>query len=181
MTVNAGPGLASLKFVFEVSGTFSGSGSGNALNTSAVLVAESCPVVDFACTGNNPPRNITQVPITANGAITVNLVPWILNQPFDYEFILAANAAVIPTMIGAQGYINGASTATTNFSDTAQLVAIYPVDSQGNLVPGTTITSASGFALPLVTSLATPEPSTLLVSMGGLLFLVWRRRSGLSC
>ena len=166
ITVNPGPGFASMQFVFSVDGVFSQSGPGNASNTSAVLVGESCAATETLCTGGPPPtpRHITSVPITQNGVVTLNLQPWLVGQPFEYEFILGVNANTIPSTIGAQGYIQGNSSASTDFSNTAQLIGVNPVDSNGNLVSGTTITSASGFQLPG----PTPEPSTFALIAAGL-------------
>jgi hypothetical protein len=177
ITVNPGPGFASLNFVFNVDGTFSQSGSGSA---SASLVGESCAATETLCGGGPPatPRHITNLPITHNGLLTLNLQPWLIGQPFEYEFILAVSAATTPTTIGSQGSIQGNSAASTDFSNTAQLIAVNPVDSNRNLVTGTTITSASGFALPG----PTPEPSTFALLVAGLVFaalLNGRRSRGL--
>jgi PEP-CTERM motif len=172
ITVNPGPGFARLNFVFNVDGTFSQSGSGSA---SASLVGESCAATETLCTGGPPatPRHITNLPITHNGLVTLNLQPWLIGQPFDYEFILAVSAATMPTTVGSQGFIQGNSSASTDFSNTAQLIGVNPVDSNGNLVTGTTITSASGFALPG----PTPEPSTFVLFLAGLVFVaLWKKR-----
>jgi hypothetical protein len=181
ITVTPGPGLASLNFVFNVDGTFAQSGSANSSDTSAVLVGESCAATEDLCTGGPPvtPRHITQVPITHNGLVTVSLTPWLLNQPFEYEFILGVTANVIPSTVGTQGFINGNSSSSADFLDTAQLIAVNGVDSHGNIVSGTTITSASGFGLPT----EAPEPSTFgVVSVGLLLAALSRvaRRSWLA-
>lgn len=170
VTVTPGPGLASLNFVFDVDGTFSQSGSGNSSDTSALLVGEDCAATETLCTGGPPatPRHIATAQITQDGQVTINLIPWVLNQPFDYEFILAVNADAIPNTVGAQGYISGNSSATTDFSDTVQLVAVNPVDSAGNIVSGTTITSESGYDLPG----SVPEPPTFGGAMAGLLLML---------
>jgi PEP-CTERM motif len=56
-----------------------------------------------------------------------------------------------------------------SFLDTAQIVSITVEDSNGNLVPGATVTSLSGvdYSLP-VQPTATPEPSTLVLLGTGL-------------
>jgi len=172
ITVQPGPGLAALNFVFNVHGTFSQSGSGNASDTSAFLTGETCAASADFCHGAGAglpatPRHISTVPLPASGTVTVNMIPWVLGSPFQYEFILDATAAVIPNTIGAQGYIVGNSSASTDFSNTAQLIAVIPVDANGNQVPGTTITSASGLVVPL----ATPEPSTTALMAAGLALL----------
>jgi hypothetical protein len=172
MTVNPGPGFSTLNFVFNVDGIFSQSGTANSSLASALLVGESCDASLALCNGFAGPRHITQVPITQNGTVTVSLTPWLLNQPFQYEFILAVGANVVPSTIGPQGYINGNSSSSANFSNTAQLVAVNPVNSQGNLVAGTTITSASGFSLPG----PVPEPSTFGAAAAGLLLVALRYR-----
>jgi hypothetical protein len=172
ITVQPAPGLVALNFIFNVHGTFTQSGSGNASDTSAFLTGESCAATADFCHGaggGEPavPRHNTTVPLPANGTVTVNVIPWVIGQPFQYEFILGASAAVIPTTIGAQGYINGNSSASTDFSNTAQLIAVVPVDINGNPVTGTTVTSASGLPVPL----ATPEPSTAVLMAAGLVLL----------
>jgi hypothetical protein len=161
MTVNTTGPVANLQFVFNLNGTLSQTGNGVA---SASLVGESCDATQAACSAGIPRHN-TNVPITANGPLTINLTPWVLNQPFEYEFILVTNAFANPTGTDSQGFITGTGSATADYYDTAQLVSVLPVDSQGNYVPGTTITSASGVILPV----AVPEPSTLGLAFTGLL------------
>jgi hypothetical protein len=173
ITVTPGLGLANLNFVFRVDGTFAQSGSANSSDTSAVLVGESCAATEVLCTGGPPatPRHITVVPITQSGLVTVSLTPWLLNQPFEYEFILGVSASVIPSTVGAQGFINGNSSSSADFFDTAQLIAVNAVDRQGNIVPGTTISSASGFNLPG----QVPEPSPFGGVLAGLLLAALSR------
>jgi hypothetical protein len=89
------------------------------------------------------------------------------NQPITFSFSLGASAT------GHGSAFGGPNTSTADVSHTLTLLSITLRDANGNMVPGVTVHSESGFNYnPFVV----PEPSALLLFAVGCVALVGRRR-----
>lgn len=89
-------------------------------------------------------------------------VPFLLNFSDNWDFAsfqhITLSLHVIATGLGSGQ--PGPHTSTADYSHTVTLVSITPYDAAGNIVPGVTIDSTSGFDYNAV---VVPEPSSLVL------------------
>jgi len=179
ITVVPGGDVSALRMTFTVDGTIVTSGN---VIAAASLIGETCGIANSFCHapgGEDPEtdRIIFQAPnsnLTSSGAATVmfNMNVPVFNQPFEFEYILETE---ISDNLTSDGNLTGTSSGAVDFSSTARLISIEPLDANGNIVhDGTVIYDLSGNSLPGVT--AVPEPSAFFGLGIGLLLVAMRKR-----
>lgn len=105
-----------------------------------------------------------------SGSSTVQITVPVSAGSATFSFGLAASAVCPPTGLRQ----NISCSAIIDYLDPVTITDAAVYDANGNLIPGATITSASGYSPPM--GAATPEPSPLFLLAPGLLAVATLRR-----
>jgi len=175
VTISGGTGVYSLQYILSVDGLLGSSDTSlmSASFCASLYIPGGTGVASFSCfgTGQATPSSITLSyadlpfggPITPTITISVN------------NFVTAINAEDVGTPLGdstisVSGY--------AEFGSTVHLASLLVTDAAGNVIPGLSIDSDSGFSYPLdpQNTAPVPEPASLWLLSGGLVWLLARRR-----
>jgi hypothetical protein len=142
--------------------------------------ADSAYAMVYTAVGSSLEQQYTAVYSTStSGLFSVpKTFTFTYGTPFGLLFILNATTGTVTPVYGSGccGYYRtgvGTGTANVDFLDTLILSGLMVTDSSGNPVSGDTFTSASGTQYTANGVVGTPEPSSMLLLLSGiLLFLV---------
>jgi hypothetical protein len=153
-TLQGAPASGSLAFVFAVDGTLSLTTSLNNGNDHAdefMSVSVDGTIFDSTILYSAAAQMVSATE-TVNASYSGSV----------FNLILALNTTADCTNGGTI-----ACSAVADFSDTSRILGVEVLDSNGNIVPGATLTSSTGFVYPEVSSV--PEPSSLILLSTALL------------
>jgi hypothetical protein len=169
ITVSGGTGVYSLSYVFSLDGTVTSSGDPD-LTTSF-------------CANLNLPQGqgigqLTDTCVQAGQGVPPTFMLTYSGLAFGTTIdpTLLLDAAVYTPNQSPSGsaLINGSASA--HFGDTVTLTDFLITDSNGNPIPGITLTSQDGYSYPLDAANAVPEPSMLiLLVVGGVFVFLYHR------
>lgn len=137
----------------------------------AALFGKTCSIDnDFCHPGaNNRAVNIYTLGLNGAQSVAVDMALPSYSNTFEIEYILEVGAI---DNLTSDNYLTGTSSGSVDFSHTAQLINIEPVDANGNVThDGTIIYNLSGTTLPGTTPV--PEPSAFF-GLGAVLLLLAR-------
>lgn len=173
-----GPGVYSLNYIFSIEGTLTASDD-------SLFTAELCAVVSL-------PQGVGTVtshcifpgqPVPSTFMLTYSDLPF--GGPVTPTVSINAIAnveALSSNQVGTSSDTVFNADVNIDFANTVQLTDVLVTDSNGNPIPGVSISSLNGYNYPLDTANAVPEPRSVFLLATGMcswLIVQKRRRSRL--
>ena len=180
LIITGGSGIGTLIMDIGVTGTLSASGI---FVSVFEVIAPLVPVPNwnpvglwYACgsytSGYTCPATTWGESTSVNGIVSLS-IPFVFGVPFNTQLHIDGGT-------GAGGYWSEGGSGTVDFFNTAQILPLLILDSNGNQVLGATATSDSGFSYDIASAngAQVPDPGSTLLLLGiGLAGLgAWRKR-----
>lgn len=170
VTVSGGTGVYSLKYILSVEGALA---TNSPLLSSSFCVSVNMPqgvgvVTSYCANAGDTVPSVVELTVS-NLSFEVAIEPTLTIAA--YQFMQPLYASELPELGAQTVSVSG----LVDFGSTVRLTSMLVTDTDGNAIPGLSISSASGFVYPLDPANAVPEPATALLFLGGLAGLVARR------